>query len=145
MKTDYYITQDGTLQRKENTVYFINENTRRALPVNRINTIYAYGHLSVTSGVLSFLSKEGVTVHFFGHYGHYEGSYYPKEALLSGEVLVRQVEHYLDAQKRLYLAKRFVEGAGGNILRNLRYYARSKPEVKKSVEKVAEELDKTLD
>ncbi len=35
MKEDYYITQDGGLTRHENTVYFENENTKRALPVTR--------------------------------------------------------------------------------------------------------------
>jgi CRISPR-associated protein Cas1 len=51
MKEDYYITQDGGLTRHENTVYFENENTKRALPVNKIHSIYAYGRLSFSSGI----------------------------------------------------------------------------------------------
>ena len=36
MRTDYYIMQDGILKRKENTVYFINKDERRVLPINKI-------------------------------------------------------------------------------------------------------------
>ena len=57
MRADYYILQDGILKRKENTVYFVNENEKRVLPINKIYSIYAYGRLSFSSGVVSYLSK----------------------------------------------------------------------------------------
>jgi len=124
MKEDYYITQDGGLIRHENTVYFENENTKRALPVNKIYSIYAYGRLSFSSGVVDYLAKSGIPIHFFNYYGFYEGSFYPRETLISGDLTVKQASHYLDSTKRLILAKSFVEGACGNILKNLNYYAR---------------------
>ncbi len=124
MKEDYYITQDGGLTRHENTVYFENENTKRALPVNKIYSIYAYGRLSFSSGVVDYLAKSGIPIHFFNYYGFYEGSFYPRETLISGDLTVKQASNYLDSTKRLILAKSFVEGACGNILRNLKYYAR---------------------
>ncbi|MCZ7381074.1 MAG: type I-B CRISPR-associated endonuclease Cas1b [Candidatus Methanoperedens sp.] len=124
MKEDYYITQDGGLTRHENTVYFENENTKRALPVNKIYSIYAYGRLSFSSGVVDYLAKSGIPIHFFNYYGFYEGSFYPRETLISGDLTVKQTSNYLDSAKRLILAKSFVEGACGNILRNLNYYAR---------------------
>jgi CRISPR-associated protein Cas1 len=123
MKEDYYITQDGGLVRHENTVYFENETTKRALPVNKIYSIYAYGRLSFSSGVIDYLAKSGIPIHFFNYYGFYEGSFYPRETLVSGDLLVKQASYYLDSAKRLILAKSFVEGACGNILRNLNYYA----------------------
>ena len=64
MKEDYYITQDGGLTRHENTVYFENDNTKRALPVNKIYSIYAYGRLSFSSGVVDYLAKSGIPIHF---------------------------------------------------------------------------------
>ncbi|NJD52486.1 MAG: type I-B CRISPR-associated endonuclease Cas1 [Candidatus Methanoperedens sp.] len=124
MKEDYYITQDGGLTRHENTVYFENDNTKRALPVNKIYSIYAYGRLSFSSGVVDYLAKSGIPIHFFNYYGFYEGSFYPRETLISGDLTVKQTSNYLDSAKRLILAKCFVEGACGNILRNLNYYAR---------------------
>jgi CRISPR-associated protein Cas1 len=115
MKEDYYITQDGGLTRHENTVYFENDNTKRALPVNKIYSIYAYGRLSFSSGVVDYLAKSGIPIHFFNYYGFYEGSFYPRETLISGDLTVKQASNYLDISKRLLLAKSFVEGACGNI------------------------------
>jgi CRISPR-associated protein Cas1 len=126
MRVNYYITKDGILRRKENTIYFISKEEKRALPINKIYGIYAYGNLSFTSGVVSYLSKEGIPIHFFNQYGFYEGSLYPRETLVAGDVTIKQAEHYLDKNKRYFLAKRFVEGATKNILRNLNYYSSSK-------------------
>jgi len=126
-KNDYYITQDGELKRKENTIYFENENTRRAIPVSNIYTIYAYGSLSITSGAVLFLGKKGIPVHFFDYYGWYKSTLYPRETLISGDMIVKQADHYLDEKKRIPLARKFVEGAGKNILKNLNYYAKNEP------------------
>ncbi len=140
MKSDYYITQDGGLTRHENTVYFENENTKRALPVNKIYSIYAYGRLSFSSGVVDYLAKNGIPIHFFNYYGFYEGSFYPRETLISGDLTVKQAAHYLDVEKRICLAKSFVEGACGNILRNLKYYAREQTELETHIENIESEI-----
>ncbi len=140
MKDDFFITQDGGLTRHENTVYFENENTKRALPINKIYSIYAYGRLSFSSGVVDYLAKNGIPIHFFNYYGFYEGTFYPRETLVSGDLTVKQASNYLESGKRLYLAKAFVEGACGNILRNLRYYAREKPELETHITGIESEI-----
>ena len=140
MKSDYYIMQDGGLTRHENTVYFENENTKRALPVNKIYSIYAYGRLSFSSGVVDYLAKNGIPIHFFNYYGFYEGTFYPRETLVSGDLTVKQASHYLDNTKRIHLAKLFVEGAHGNIIRNLKYYAREKPELETYITGIEAEI-----
>ena len=152
MKENFYILKNGWLVRKHNTIYFIckkakDENLgfmkevdeerqeielekieespeydKRIIPVERILSIYILGRVSLTSGVLSFLSKHEIPVHFFGYYGQYEGSYYPREKYLSGYLHIRQAEHYLDKEKRMELARQFVAGSAQNILRNLENY-----------------------
>lgn len=111
MRKNYYIISDGKLMRDENTIYFENEEGKKPIPINTIYAIYALGSLSITSKAISYLAKEGVCIHFFNRYGFYEGSFYPRESLISGEVILRQAEHNLDKEKRLYLAKAFVEGS----------------------------------
>ncbi|MFQ5885213.1 MAG: type I-B CRISPR-associated endonuclease Cas1b, partial [Thermoplasmata archaeon] len=146
MKQDYYIVKNGVLTRKENTVYFEHKEGKRAIPVKKIYSIYAYGRLTISSGVVSYLSKHGVPIHFFNYYGWYEGSFYPREQLLSGDLTVKQAAHYLDNEKRIHLAKRFVEGATGNVLKNLQYYGRTRNEIKRKAEaikEVASELPST--
>lgn len=144
MRTNYYILKDGVLRRKENTIYFICKEEKRALPVNKIYAIYAYGNLSFTSGVVSYLSKEEIPIHFFNRYGFYEGSMYPRETLVAGDVIIKQAEHYLNQTKRQYMAKKFVEGAAGNILRNLRYYSGTK-HIGKYIESIESEYVKIED
>ena len=121
-KKNYYIISDGKLRRKENTLYFENEDGAKPIPINSIYAIYAMGSLSITSKAISLLSKEGVCIHFFNRYGFYEGSYYPRETLISGDMVVKQAEHYLDHEKRLYLAKAFVEGSVLNMEKVLAAY-----------------------
>lgn len=75
--------------------------------------------------MVSYLAKNGIPIHFFNYYGFYEGSMYPRETLISGDLVINQSAHYLDDSKRKYLAGKFIEGACGNILKNLRYYSRN--------------------
>lgn len=116
-KKNYYIISDGKLKRDENTIYFENEEGKKPIPINTIYAIYALGSLTITSKALDYLAKEGVCIHFFNYYGYYIGSFYPRESLISGEVVLRQAEHHLDKEKRLFLAKAFVEGAILNMCR----------------------------
>ncbi len=130
MKVNFFITKDGILKRKQNTVYFVRNNEegkmeRRILPIEKIYSIYAHGRLSFSSGVVSYLSKHGVPIHFFGKYENYEGSYYPREKLLSGDLLIKQVGHYTDHGKRLRIARELIRGCAENVIKNLQYYDRT--------------------
>lgn len=48
-------------------------------------------------------------MHFFNYYHFYTGSYYPRESLLSGELLVKQVEHYIDKEKESLLRENLLK------------------------------------
>ncbi len=120
MKESFYITSHGKIIRKENTIYFVDMNgERHLLPINKIEAIYAYGRITLNSGAISYFAQNGVPVHFFNKYGFYIGSFYPRKKYVSGTVAVKQAEHYIDRKKRIVLAKKFVSGAAGNIIRNL--------------------------
>lgn len=137
-KKNYYILSEGILKRKENTIYFVNEKGKKPIPINKVYSIYAYGQITFSSQVMSLLSKNGVPIHFFNYYGFYSGSYYPRETLLSGDLLVKQADYYLNIQKRLELAKLFVEGAANNILKVLTYY-----KIENNIKETLSELNST--
>jgi CRISPR-associated protein Cas1 len=122
MKVNFYLTRNGVLKRKENTVYFAAKDTKFVLPINKIHSIFCYGRITLTSGVVSYLAKQGITIHFFNYYGYYEGSFYPRESLVSGDVVVKQAEHYLDPVKRMNIAREIVRASSWNIRKNLSYY-----------------------
>ena len=121
-KKNYYILSEGILKRRENTVYFHNAKGKKPIPINKVYSIYAYGQITFSSQVMSLFAKNGIPIHFFNYYGFYNGSFYPRETLLSGDLVVKQASHYLDNNKRLELAKLFVEGSAKNILKVLKYY-----------------------
>lgn len=135
-RKNYYLMSDGILKRKENTVYFINKEVKKPLPINKIYSIYAYGSITFSSQVVNLLSKEGIPIHFFNYYGFYNGSYYPRETLLSGDLLIKQAEHYLDHEKRMVIAKSFVDGAAKNMVKVLAYYSVDNP-----INEILTELD----
>ena len=110
------------MKRKENTIYFVNEKGSKPLPINKIYSLYAYGQITISSQVINQFAKEGIPIHIFNFYGYYNGSFYPREKLLSGDLVIKQAEHYIEFSKRLKLSKLFVEGAAKNILKVLSYY-----------------------
>lgn len=123
MKRSYYIYNNGSLRRKDNTITFTDEyDEKKDLPIERVGDIYVMSEMSFNSSLINILAQNGIPVHFFNYYSFYIGSFYPREQLISGNLLVQQVNHYSGQEKRLRLAKAFIEGATYNIYRNLRYY-----------------------
>ncbi len=110
-----YIFSSGRLRRRENTLVFETSGGRRVFPVETVDQIFLFGEVDMNTRLLTFCGRAGIMIHVFDYYGHYTGSYYPREQFLSGDLVVRQVAHYLDSEKRLDLARRFVEGAFHNM------------------------------
>jgi Uncharacterized protein predicted to be involved in DNA repair len=53
-------------------------------------------------------------------------------------MIIKQVEHYLEWDKRLFLAKSFLLGGLLNIQKNLKYYEnRGKEELREVVEQIS--------
>ena len=140
MKNSYYILKHGKLVRDENTVYFIEaDGEKHLMPVNKIEDIYAYGKVTLTSQVISYFSQKGVPVHFFNKYGFYEATLWPRESRVSGTIVIKQAEHYMSQDKRLYLARQFVNGAAGNIIRNLKRWKLSSEKIEELRDRIDEQ------
>jgi len=137
---DYYIVRGGRLRREENTLYVESKDgEKKAIPVNDVQAIYALGEVDLNSKLLIFLAQHGIPLHIFNYYGYYSGTYYPRERLLSGFLLVKQVEHYLAPQRRIDIAMELVQTACDNILANLSYYQRRGKEVAQFIEAIESE------
>lgn len=123
MGQSFYVYNNGDLKRKDNTLQFTSfEGEKRDIPIERIDDIYVMSEMTFNTAFINYISQYGIPIHFFNYYNFYTGSFYPKEKLLAGQLLVKQVEHYLDYKKRIVIAKKFIEAAADNIYRNLRYY-----------------------
>jgi len=145
MKKSLVILSSGEILRKDNTLLFVSsDGERRYIPINLVSEIEVFGEVSLNKKALEFLSHHKIPVHFYNYYGYYVGTYYPREHLNSGYVLLKQVEHRLEENKRLFLAKAFLIGALSNLRKNLKNYEKKFPELKNSIREI-EELRMLID
>lgn len=143
MPRDHYLFSNGRLQRKQNTLWLRKADDTRipsvapddeglpsgkltgektVLPVEAVDALYIFGEIDINTKLIVFLAQNRIPVHVFDYYGNYSATLYPREYLLSGRLTVSQAAHYLDPEKRLELARAFVEAAMFNIRRTLLYY-----------------------
>jgi len=132
MKKTYYLFNPGHLERKDNTLKFTpveedengieREGQARYLPVETISDLYIFGSLTAKSSLYNFLGQNDIAVHFFDYYENYTGSFMPKDFLLSGRMILAQTAYYQDKKKRVIIARKFIEGAAFNMVKNLKYY-----------------------
>lgn len=145
LKTRYIFSQ-GKLSKKDNSLYFKNENGQHVhIPIEGTKEIYCMNEVSINTKLLDFLSKYKIIVHFFNYYQGYSGTYYPKENLMSGKLIIEQAS--LFEKKRLYIAKQIVIGIAENIMFVLSHYARHGNQPAKDYiikyRKIAERVSKT--
>ncbi len=95
---------------------------RKVIPVEDVEAIYVFGEADFNRKFFNFASSRQIPVHIFNYFGFYSGTFYPREFLNSGDLLVQQVAHQQNHPLRMELARKFVEGATGNIVRTLNYY-----------------------
>ena len=113
MKQSFYVYNNWDLKRKDNTLQFTTyEGEKRDIPIERISDIYVMSEMSFNTAFINYISQYGIPVHFFNYYNFYTGSYYPRESLLAGQLLVKQVENYTDYEKRMILAKKIYRSCG---------------------------------
>ncbi|MCX7929017.1 MAG: type I-B CRISPR-associated endonuclease Cas1b [Patescibacteria group bacterium] len=177
MSRNYYIFTPGKLRRKDNTIFFepfnsenffqsddysdellldsgdsIEQETdsvnKTIIPINDIEAFYIMTEITLNTKFLDFLAKNEIPAHFFNYYGFYNGTYYPREYLNSGFLIIKQAQYYLNNKKRLFLARKFIEGAAFNILMNLKYYNRRDRDFEEqilSIEKLLPEISEAKD
>ncbi len=147
MKQRLYVFSDTLLRRKQNTLffetmqnednevtefskeeYFLNNNDyfptgdKKYIPVENIDSIFAVGSVRFSSRFLYFLSQNHIPLHVISYRGNYAGSFSPAEKAVSGSLLMQQAAFCNNAEKRLFIAKRFIDASVHNILANLKYH-----------------------
>ncbi|RJO60658.1 type I-B CRISPR-associated endonuclease Cas1 [candidate division WS5 bacterium] len=136
MKKTMYLFSDGQLRRKGNTIYFETENGKRYLPVEDISEIMVFGEVELNKKFLEFISQKEIMLHYFNYHGYYMGTFYPREHLNSGFMILKQAENYLDFDKRIFLAREFVSGAVKNIRQVLKYYINRERDVAEPLQRI---------
>lgn len=142
---DYYIFKSGRLRRHENTIELEFNDGKKAVPINDIYSLHLFGEIDLNTKIITFLNQHGISIHFYNYYGYYSGSFYPREKLVSGLLIVKQVEHYLDKEKRIEIARELVNSAIHNILSNLNHYKKSGKDVGSIINAIEEGSKRLVD
>lgn len=122
-----FIFKSGRLSRYQNTIRFtFSENgskNNRILPINSIESLHCLGQVKLNSAFLSFAGKKSVSIHFYDWHGNYVGSFVPVKRNISGFLLVKQVQAYLDHTKRMSIAREIVRSLLYNMRKNIKYFS----------------------
>lgn len=145
MKKDIYIFNDGELKRKDNTFYFQTGDHKKYLPIEELDSIWVFGEVTLNKRFLDYASEKGILIHFFNYYEYYTGTFYPREHLNSGYVLLKQAEAYLNTAKRLLIAKQIIVTAIDNILVVLKYYRKKGKNLQNYINDIEEKKNQMND
>jgi len=94
---------------------------RKVIPVEDVDALYVFGEADFNKRFFNFCGSKGIPVHLFNYFGYYSGTFYPREFLNSGDLLVRQVQAFLDPQRRQGLACELVRKR--HVSRSLQCFA----------------------
>ena len=148
MKKSYYLFNPGRLSRKDNTLCFQpvdadgNELPVKYLPVEATEELFVFGSLDANSALYNFLGKNDISVHFFDYHENYTGSFMPKDYLLSGKMLLAQVKAHTSPEKRMVIARKLIEGAAFNMVKNLKYYQNRGKETEPFIERMEQHVSR---
>jgi CRISP-associated protein Cas1 len=65
MPKNYYITKSGRIVKKNNSIFFKNNQVRKTLPINDIESMYLLGRITLNSALLDYISRKNICLHFF--------------------------------------------------------------------------------
>lgn len=168
MKRNYYIFSSGVLKRKNYTLQFvpnkefepftddnmfeeillkskdndekITSNDSKSIPIADIESICVLADITFNKRFLEFISYHKIPMHIFNFYGTYKGTFYPPDEVFNGSLLVKQVKFFTRLSRRIYLARKFVLGAAGNLRRNLKRYVSKAPELSNIISQIEEKI-----
>jgi CRISPR-associated protein Cas1 len=116
------LEKEPELTEQEPQIEYQESGERKVIPIEDVEAIYVFGEADFNRKFFNYCSSHQIPVHIFNYFGFYSGTFYPREFLNSGELLVQQVVHQQNPPYRIELARSLVEGAAGNIVKNLQYY-----------------------
>lgn len=139
-----YIFSTGDLSRKDFSIKYKNEKGNFYLPIEKIKELYCFNDITISTKLLDILATAGIIVHFFNYYGNYVGTFYPKENLISGRLVVKQANTFM--KNRENVAKAFVNGIAKNIKTTLyHYYRHGTKELKPVIDFCNNDVEKLLE
>ena len=160
MKQNFYIFSDTVIRKKDKTLMFetIQRNStnnedyliseidhkdykidgKKHIPIESIDSIFSFGDIRFNTRLLNLLSRNEIPLHIFSFNGKYSGTFYPFSERISGDIILKQSEHFSSHNKRLNIARAFVDGAARNLVVNLNYYRTREYDLNEEIDYIKE-------
>lgn len=141
-----YVFKDSYLRKKSSALYIEPKSEDQKpiyVPLKNISSIMVFSEIEMNKKTLELFSYSQVPVFFFNYNGEYIGCFYPVEENKTGEMLLLQLQHYQDLEKRIIIAREILYGVADNILKILKSYKNDFPEINEKIEMI-EKLKKNL-
>ena len=65
MAKSFYIFSNGSLKRKDNTIFLESESGKRFIPVEDTLELHVFGEVDFTKKFLEFASQKEIIIHFY--------------------------------------------------------------------------------
>lgn len=117
-----YIFSKGDLEQKDFSIDFKSQKGHTYVPIKNTRELYLFQECTITTKLIELLGKNGIIIHFYDYYGNYTGTFYPKDQLYSGNIIVEQALLYKNDREKI--AKAIVNGIAQNIHFVLYHYYR---------------------
>ena len=110
MKKRIYLFASGTLQRQDNSLVYVTKKGKEYIPIYQIETI---------------LNEYTISLLFFSYYGHYIGSYLPKQNYI-GKIHQLQFELFQQPESLFLYQKEIIATSVHNMISVLKYYQKKR-------------------
>jgi CRISPR-associated protein Cas1 len=138
-----YIFSKGGLSRKDYSIQFRGDRGINYIPISDTRELYCFEDITISTKLLNLIASSGILIHFFDYYGHYTGTFYPKNHLVSGRLTIKQCQAF--TENRLTIAKAIVAGIAGNVYFLMyHYYRHGKKELKEFIDWLRIDVPKLL-
>lgn len=85
MGRDYYIFSNGRIKRKDNTIYFENEEgNKKAIPIEEVERLHLFGEVDLNTKFLNYISKYSILISVYNYYGFTVGHIILKRKMYQG-------------------------------------------------------------
>lgn len=125
-QNQYYLMNDGILSKRDWTLLFENEEKKMYLPVEVVDNINVYSDVIFGSDIFHYFFEKRVVMNLFDSFGDMVGRFVPESCTGPAKLMMKQVELYLDADRRAEIARRIEMASLHNLRSNLRYYRKKR-------------------
>lgn len=123
----YYIVDNGILNKKDFSLLFENEENKYHLPIANVEQINIYSDVIVPPEAMRLLYQRRIPLILHDKYGTIQSYILPENMQGAAKVLLNQCQLYLDDKRRLAVAKAFEKAHLHNLRSNCRYYLKKQP------------------